>query len=488
MNPSKHPLPQPPPSPPSPPSPLDFPGSLLEFELESLLTSLYGRINYERQSTVKPHQFRLQNLREFLRRLGDPHLKYPIVHVAGTKGKGSVVSMIGEILKTAKHRTGVYVSPHLESINQRIALNGFPISDQHLAETLTALDPIARELDAESARSNLRRLTFFEVITAAAFYYFWKQDVEAVVLEVGLGGRMDSTNVCLPVVSVITNISFDHTRQLGNTLEQIAAEKAGIIKLGVQVISGVTTPGPHEVIAEVAEQESAPLAILDRDFNISHFDPQTESFAVAGAISEFRFHVEDLQLRMLGEHQRSNAAIAVAACQSLNQQGWQISETHIRDGLANAHIAGRTEIVSRRPLVMLDIAHNVASVAALANTIQELPEWKSASRKTLIMAVSEEKDAAGMLKTLLRIFDQIVFTKYQNNPRGIAASELMRLAQIQIADDRGAANCHLSIEPDPNQAWQSVRDSATNDDFICIAGSAFLIAETRPLTRERAKL
>ncbi len=456
-----------------------------ESKLESLLNSLYRRINYERQSKAKPHQFRLQNLQEFLRRLGNPHFQYPIVHVAGTKGKGSVVSMIGEVLRTSNHRTGVYVSPHLETINQRIALNGVPISDDQLAETLAALEPVARELDEESTRLGLRSLTFFEVITAAAFYYFWKQNVQAVVLEVGLGGRMDSTNVCLPVVSVITNISFDHTRQLGNTLEKIAAEKAGIIKPKVQVVSGVTTPGPIAVIAEVAGRESAPLAVLDRDFSISRFDRLNESFTVSGAIGNYRFTVTDLRLKMLGAHQRNNAAIAVAACQSLNQQGWQISEAHIRDGLASAGIAGRTEIVSRRPLVMLDIAHNVASVNALANTIRELPEWKSAFRKTLIMAVSEEKDAAGMLTTLLKVFDHIVFTKYQNNPRGIPANELMKLAQAQIAEQHDTVNCQLGLEPDPMIAWRSVRDSATDNDFICVAGSAFLIAEVRPLTIKR---
>ena len=237
-------------------------------QIESQLALLYGRINYERQLKVTPKHFKLRNMREFLQRLGNPHLEYPVIHVAGTKGKGSVATMVGQILTSAGHQTGVYTSPHLETIHQRMAIDGAMISDDQLVEVLLDIGPVADQMDREAAADNRRPLTFFEVTTAAAFCFFAKQKTDAVVMEVGLGGRLDSTNVCQPLVSVITNISHDHTKQLGTTLDKIAFEKAGIIKPMVPVICGATDPEAKAVIAKVAADQHSPLFLYEDDFFI----------------------------------------------------------------------------------------------------------------------------------------------------------------------------------------------------------------------------
>lgn len=500
--------------------------------LDALLATLYNRINYERQSKITPRSFKLQNMREFLRRLGDPHLACPTIHVAGTKGKGSVATMIGQVLTAARRKTGVYVSPHLETINQRMLLDGFEISDEQLYDVLKRIEPVAEAMDQEADEDERRPLTFFEVTTAAAFCFFAEQQCDAVVLEVGLGGRLDSTNVCQPLVSVITNISFDHMRQLGNTLALIAGEKAGIIKPGVPVVSGVLAEEAAEVIESVARENQAPLFQLNRDFfvaakvsniaeevepiakedavspAISQSDILSCPFTITGQVNDENFSIDNVSLKMLGPHQRTNAAIAATAVKLFNQQSTaqpSVSDTAIRAGLATAAIAGRTEIVANRPTIMLDIAHNVASVGALVVTLQQLPQWQSASKKILIFSSSREKDEAGMLRPLLAQFDQIIFTKYQNNPRGREAVELLEIAEILLTEnqtdtesktqthvDNRELGCavvtlnkrvpDLLINELPESALATALSSASEDDFICIAGSAFLVAELRALS------
>jgi len=237
--------------------------------MDQYLAKLYSRINYERQVRVEPQHFKLNNIRELLRRIDAPHLEYPVVHVAGTKGKGSVATMIAEILTASGRKTGLFTSPHLLRINERIIVGGQSISDLDFEAVLESLAPIIKTMDqiSEEIRSaatssenktcpvakqhapiTAKPLTFFEIITAAAMLHFANQNCDAVVLEVGLGGRLDSTNVCEPAATVITNISVDHTRQLGKTIDKIAFEKAGIIKPNVPVISGATAPEAAKVI------------------------------------------------------------------------------------------------------------------------------------------------------------------------------------------------------------------------------------------------
>ncbi len=481
---------------------------------------LFQRINYERQVKSGTEHFKLQTMQELLDRLGNPHLKYPVVHVAGTKGKGSVSTMVAQILAASGQRVGVYSSPHLETIHQRISINGQPISNSQLEILLEQLfevvDQMDRELsaiqpclagaagtertlpindpgpftpDAECVEQNqahpadFRPPTFFEIMTAASMLHFAQQQCDAAVLEVGLGGRLDSTNVCQPEVAVVTNISLDHTRQLGGTLDLIAAEKAGIIKPGATVVSGETKSLPASVIRNVAQQHGCQLFELDRDFRIQ--TQATTAFQIAGNLGQ-PFESGELQLPMPGQHQRTNAAIAVAVAEALKQRGWDIPTDAVQSGLASAALPGRTEIVCSNPTVLLDIAHNVASIEALLKTLNDdIPAWQTSRRKTLLFGTSTDKQYRSMLKRLLPEFDRVVFTKYQLNPRGrstssllAAAEDICRLQQLTTT---------LDVAPMPADGWESTVNGLQADDLVCVAGSVFLIAELRSSALEFAK-
>jgi dihydrofolate synthase/folylpolyglutamate synthase len=522
--------------------------------MDRFLAKLYSRINYERQVRVEPKHFKLNNLRALLARLGNPQLNYPIVHIAGTKGKGSVATMLANILAASGRQTGLFTSPHLVRINQRVTINGISISDADFESILGQLDVEIRDMDllcqeiretqcnpqlsepydedwtAIDPKSNLpltgKPLTFFEVMTAAAFLYYSQKNCDAVVLEVGLGGRLDSTNVCQPSACVITNISLDHTRQLGSTIDKIAFEKAGIIKNGVPVVSGELKPLAADVISAVAKERGSDLVLLQRDFQfVEHFasdlpeEKTDDGYAVDISYSG-RFvlplldnaasdkaaltkvakkdeksnadadrnndltdstgsdlELSNLKVAMLGRHQRSNAALAVATIQLLNCQGWSIAESAIRAGLSKTTLAGRTQVVRQSPAVVLDVAHNVASVNVLLETLkQELAQWHSAPKKTLILSISKDKDCRSMLEVLLPEFDQVVITKYQENPRAVDPERLLSTAR-EVAVELELNGLKISVVEKPLEAWHSTAEVASAEDVICFAGSVFLIAE-----------
>lgn len=446
-------------------------------KLERQLDQLYQRVNYERQSTAGPRSFKLQTMHDLMHRLGHPHQSAPVIHVAGTKGKGSVSKMIGEILRHAGLKTGIYSSPHLERINQRIAINDELISDLQLSEVFDQIQPAIDALDAEFATRNERGLTFFEIITAAGFQHFANQNVDAVVLEVGLGGRLDSTNVCQPAVSIITNISLDHTKQLGDTIAEIAAEKAGIVKPGVPVVSGALHPDAISVITDVAADRGAHLFQLERDLHVSVDESGT--FRCSGDTRE-PFEVLGLECTMPGDHQRANAALATTACKILVDQGWSISDDHIRAGIASATLPGRTEILSRTPFVMMDMAHNGASVDALMQTFNS--EVSASARKRFIVATTREKETAEIVEPLVATADELILTRYQENPRGKPIDELAAAVEESISRRRdfGQRIPDVQIRETPNLAWQYLLGSLDAKDAVCITGSAFLIAELRP--------
>ncbi len=283
--------------------------------------------------------------------------------------------------------------------------------------------------------------TYFEIVTAMALCHFARRRVDAAVLEVGLGGRLDSTNVCTPCVSIITSISFDHTKQLGGTLAAIAAEKAGIIKPGVPVISGVVAEEPREVIRRIARQNGCRLVELGVDFDFDYHPPRHLERAASPArfdfvkprpsVAELSQHVPRPMVaalhadRLIGRHQAANAAVALATVEELRRAGWTIPEAAIRRGLAEVAWPARVEVVARRPAVVLDAAHNAASIAALVET---LDESFSVGRRLLVFATTQEKDLRGMLQRLLGRFDHVIFTRYLNNPRGVPPEELQALA------------------------------------------------------------
>ncbi len=442
-------------------------------KFEFQLGQLYSRINYERQTNVAPKSFDLSKMQGLVQRLGSPELKYPVIHVAGTKGKGSVCTMLGAILSASGFRTGVYTSPHMETIHQRMAVDGELITDDQMLAVFERFEPVVAEYDQWLTSQNRRPVTFFEFTTAMAMQFFADQKCDAVVLETGLGGRLDSTNVCQPKISIVTNISLDHTKQLGNSLEKIAFEKAGIIKPNVPVISGVTGEPCQSVIQDVAIDRSSPLLQRDRDFTLQrHTDSVTFDFTMKTGDRDV--HIKDLQTGMLGSHQADNAALAIAAAVELRKSDWTINDDAIRAGLQGARLAGRMEQLSSQPTVIVDMSHNPASAEALRNYLCDVsPEWKPATKRALIFGTTKGKDCAKMLAVLLPIFDEIVFTQYQNNPRAMPTADLVEQAR-QLGYQR-----NVSVIAQPVSAWKNSFSGASNTDFICIAGSVFLLAELR---------
>lgn len=429
---------------------------------------LQGRINFER-TLIAPYnerQLKLDRMRTLLERLGQPDAGLKIVHVAGTKGKGSTSAMIAGILSAAGYRTGVFSSPHLERIEERFSVDGEPCTAEEFASLVDELRPIVAAMDSEAAAIGEPHggPTYFECTTAIALLYFAQRQVDAAVLEVGLGGRLDSTNVCSSVVSVITSIGFDHMQQLGNTLAAIAGEKAGIIKPGVPVVTGVTQREPLEVIERIAQQRGCRL--------------------IRATPNEL---LDSVQLAMPGEHQRANAAVALATIGELRRQGWSILDDAVREGLTHARLPGRIEVVPGEPTAVIDTAHNPASAEALAATLAQMPRR---GRCTLILAVSCDKDVAGIAHALVPHFDRIVATQYLENPRAVPAGDLANVVRTELdrVDLRGRPAGRVEVFATPREAWESVCRSAEPDELVCIAGSFYLAAELRPavLSRQNA--
>ncbi len=445
---------------------------------DAALAFLLGRIDYERTpaASYSAREFRLARMRELLSSLGNAHKGLPVIHIAGTKGKGSTAAMVAAILSAAGYRTGLYSSPHLYRIEERMAVDGVPCSADELVELVAQVRPVVEAMD-ERTRRGRRGPTYFEITTAMALVHFVRRKVEAAVLEVGMGGRLDSTNVCEPLVSVITSISFDHTRQLGNTLAAIAREKAGIIKPGIPVVSGVVAAEPASVIRDVCRRQGSSLVELGKDFRFEYQPPSAIARLDETGRLDFEYHgaaerrrLDELRIGPLGRHQGANAAVALAALALLGRQGWRVSEQAIRRGLLEVRCPARVEVVALRPAVVIDAAHNVASVAAL---LEALSASFKPRRRVLVFATTLEKDHRGMLSLLLPWFDEVIFTRYQNNPRGVPPEELVLLAGA-IREIRA------QVCAEPATAWQAVRQLAAFDDLVCVTGSFFIAAEMRP--------
>jgi dihydrofolate synthase/folylpolyglutamate synthase len=319
--------------------------------------------------------------------------------------------------------------------------------------------------------------TFFEVATAVGFLHFVRRRVDAAVVEVGLGGRLDSTNVCDPVAALITSISFDHTRQLGNRLASIAAEKAGIVKPRRSAVSGATVPEARAVIERVCRQRGAPLRQLGVDFRYRYEPGEICAQADRPArvqVTTLRRRWPLLDLNLLGEHQAANAAVVIACIELLREKGWHVPDEAVAAGLAEVAWPSRLEVIGRRPFVVLDCAHNVASAQALADTLREsFPP----GRRLLVFAGSSDKDLAGMFRVLAPHFAHAYLTRYTDNPRGVAAEELAALWEANGGGER-------TLCRSPAEAWRAAREGAAADDLVCITGSVFLAGELRPLLLE----
>ncbi len=431
---------------------------------EQAIEFLYGRINYERAQlgSYTTDDFKLDRMRHLLARLGNPQNTIPAIHIAGTKGKGTTALMSASILQAAGVRVGLFTSPHISAFEERIKVNGQMPSPAEIVELVQDLALETRRMDQLPGQM---APTFFELTMAMGWLWFRRQNAELAVLEVGLGGRLDATNICRPLACGITSISRDHTGLLGSRLEQIATEKAGIIKPGVPVMSGVEPVVAQRVIEEICQTRKAELWSLDREIEMEL--SSINRFSVRTPLNQYH----QLQVPLTGSHQLRNAALAVGLMQPLIQAGWNMPKEAVTKGLANARCPLRIELIQTQPQVVLDVAHNWASVSALISTLNR--EF-SANRRLLIFAASRDKDAAGMLRQLLPQFETVILTRFTGNPRGILVEKL-----AQLAASISPRSVH--VVSTPSQAWQLAQRLADQDDLICGTGSFFIAAELREI-------
>ncbi|MBA4017219.1 MAG: bifunctional folylpolyglutamate synthase/dihydrofolate synthase [Pirellula sp.] len=444
---------------------------------------LLNRIDYERSTAVpyEERQYRLDRMRDLLARLGRPDRKLTIVHVAGTKGKGSTSALVAAALTECGHSCGLFTSPHLERLEERFVVDGKLCEPLELAALVDRIRPIVLTMDEELAKATPPDLgpTYFELTTAIALLHFVERGATHAVLEVGMGGRLDSTNVCQSAVSVITSISLDHTKELGDTLAKIAWEKAGIIKPGVPVVSGVVDDEPRAVVRRIAAERGCRLTELGRDFEFTYRPARDLQAAPATGRLDIRSGAEqhalaDVALNLPGRHQAANAAVAWAVLEELRRGGLALPEAGVRRAWENVQWPGRVEVVGRRPCIVFDAAHNVASVRALVETLRES---FTARRRILVFATTLEKDVDGMLRELLPEFDEVVLTRYRNNARAVPVEDLARLAAAQRVEGRTS---HWQVASEPATAWQAVHALKPSvDDLICVTGSFFLLGQMR---------
>ncbi len=418
-------------------------------------------INYENIPGIlyASEEYSLKHIKELLQIIGNPHLHSKTVHIAGSKGKGSTAAMIAQVLIDSGYKTGLYTSPHLHNLRERIQINGKSISKKDFSTLVAALKP---HFDAIRADTTHRQFTFFEVLTVLAFTYFSKMDTDFQVMEVGLGGRLDATNVVKPEVCVITPIGLEHTQILGDTLEKIAYEKAGIIKQGSLVVSSTQKSEALKVISEVCHQRQARLIEVDQVANwhkVSH-DLYHQVIAVQSKSTNYR-----LWLPLLGDYQLDNAATAIVALETLAAQGFAISVNHIERGFTRVNWPGRFQILKQKPTLLVDGAHNVESVRRL---IDSLRIYLSYHRIYLIIGISSDKNITGIVKELISLSPQVIAT-HSMHPRAASSS--------MIANEFSQYGITSKVSSSVAKALQEALTVADKGDLICVTGSLFVVSE-----------
>ncbi len=433
-----------------------------EITYQNTLEYLYSFVDYSLTHDLRnlPDKFDLERMRAFMAQLGHPENSYPVIHVAGTKGKGSVSALCASALRAASYKTGLYTSPHLQDYAERIQLDGEPIPHSDLVRLVDLIRPF---LDGGT------QLTTFEITTALGFQYFASQRAQAVVVEVGLGGRLDATNIVTPIVSVITSISYDHTQVLGNTLTEIATEKAGIIKPGIPV---VVAPQPQEArltIQKIAAERGAPLIQVDTDYGFSSTAKSLDgqSLQVWSTLPGEDPGSTELFTPLLGDHQIENAVTAYAALRIASQSGLKMSREKIQNGFAAVSWPGRFEILRHTPPLVVDAAHNRDFARRLAQTLQEyFPGWPV----VLVYGASEDKDIQGMLSELMEGVDEVIFTR-SYHPRAIEPAAL-----IEMVASYGKPAWVVNAVED---ALEEALKIAEDQKLILVTGSIFIAAGAR---------
>ena len=418
---------------------------------------LLGTIN---ETLSRRMPYRLERMRAFLRELGDPQTAYPTIHIGGTSGKGSTSTIVAAIEHAAGKRVGLHTKPHLRSMTERARIDGVPIAEERFAELLTEMMPAIERTAAEHGRP-----TYYETLLALTFSYFAQERVDVAVIEVGLGGRLDGTNVIEPLVSAITSVGFDHMDVLGDTLEEIAAEKAGIAKPNVPLVISVGPGSARDVILRHASETGAPVidALATTAIEAAQLQRNGQTFSVTTARGTYR-----IATPMLGEFQRRNVATAIAIVEALPAP-FTTSIADVETALSTLTIPGRMELFAGSPPVLFDIAHNAEKAEHLVASIREhFPD----RRFTFVVAIGASKDAREIIRALAELPASFIFTTFDT--AGRTANKPQRLAAI--AESLGTWGRVVS---DPGEALAIARRTGGAEDLVVVTGSTFIVATLR---------
>jgi dihydrofolate synthase/folylpolyglutamate synthase len=401
----------------------------------------------------------LRRMEKLLQPLGNPHLGARTIHIAGTKGKGSTAAMVNQVLITAGYNTGLFTSPHLLTLRERARVNNVLISKQEFADIVTEVQPVVEQINKEAAFGHL---TTFEILTAVVFSYFKRHQVDCQVLEVGLGGRLDATNIARGDVCVVTSISLDHTAVLGDTIAKIAAEKAGIIKQRSVVVNFPQQPEALKVIEHICRQQESQLIQLGRDITWRRTggDLSCQALTVTG-----KENVYELTIPLLGDFQLENTAAAIAVFEALNHLGMQIASESVVSGLRQVDWPGRLQILQRKPWVVIDGAHNAYSMQKL---IEAITKYFTYNNCFVIFGTSCDKDIAGMGQELASFAPKITVTS-SGHPRAAAGSV--------VAEEFSKKGIEISVSGSVAEALDQTLQFARKTDLVLVTGSLFVVAE-----------
>lgn len=425
---------------------------------------LLERPDFERMRVVKygEDSFKLERMRALLAKLGNPHEQFRSVHVAGTNGKGSTTAMLAAMLQECGYAVGLYTSPHLVDLRERIQINGVMIEKSDFTDLMREVAEAASKIDGET--------TFFELITAVGFQYFAQRAIDIAIVEVGLGGRLDSTNVIRPEASIITSIDFDHTKLLGSTLAEIAREKAGIFKKDVPAFIFESDPAVEKVMGEISTAVGAPLRIVNKDIEFSSRFCSTDDLGPHTRVCLYSktSRLEHLPVPLPGEHQASNCGLALAAIDHLKTVGFDCPEEKITAGLAKTKIPGRMQLVWDRPRVLVDGAHNPAAMSALMRCVGAHVPYDS---MVCVFGCCADKDVATLLDRVNLGADKVIFTRAQSNARAADPDELQRL--FMERSGKMSQVCRTLPE-----ALELATRAVSREDLVCVTGSFYLVGET----------
>ncbi len=427
---------------------------------------LFKRTDYEKEKRLRYNitTFSLERMEKLLSLLGDPHNKIPTVHIAGTKGKGSTATMLAKMLEANDYNVGLYTSPHVLHLHERISVNSEMINDTEMRGLLNRVYAPVEKM------SKTDPPTFFEIMTALAFMYFVDKAVDIAVIETGLGGRLDSTNVIQPKVIGITSLSIDHQQQLGETIASIAKEKAGVLKRGVPTITVEQEPAAMHVLKSHAIALKAPFSVTGSDIDFSHrFETSREHgphtrICLTTPTSKF----EHLRVPLHGKHQAINCGLALAMLDKLKSIGFQIDSEKASEGLQKVSLPGRMEIISDDPRIMIDAAHNAASIRALIHAIGQNIPYDS---MVVIFGCNNDKDVMGMLQELQYGADKVIFTR-SNSAKAVSPEDL-----ADMYTELCGKMCQSAASLGP--ALQLAKSAVSREDLICITGSFYLIGQAK---------